>query len=100
LSDQRAWLVKLLEQAVARYGIQVTVVFDAEEALPPGSTAPSRIVWVVFASRTATADDEIVFEVEAAEDALVITDDRELRARVRAAGGDSVGTLPFLSAVQ
>jgi rRNA-processing protein FCF1 len=57
-------------------------------------------VWVVFASRTATADDEIVFEVEAAEDALVITDDRELRARVRAAGGDSVGTLPFLSAVQ
>jgi len=100
LSDQRVWLVKLLEQAVARYGIQVTVVFDAEEALPPGSTAPSRLVSVVFASRTATADDEIVFEVEASEDALVITDDRELRARVRAAGGDSVRTLPFLSAVQ
>ncbi|MBW3662111.1 MAG: NYN domain-containing protein [Actinobacteria bacterium] len=100
LADQRAWLVKLLEQAVSRYGIRATVVFDAEEALPPGSTAPSRIVTVVFASRTATADDEIVFEVEAAEDVLVITDDRELRERVGAAGGDSVGTLPFLSAVQ
>lgn len=100
LKDQRAWLVKLLEQAVSRYGIRATVVFDAEEALPPGSTAPSRTVTVVFASHTATADDEIVFEAEAAEDVLVITDDRELRDRVRAAGGDSVGTLPFLSAVQ
>lgn len=100
LAEQRTWLIKLLEGTAVRFGVHPMVIFDASEALPAGHGPVSRAVKVVFASETESADDEIVFEVSARDDVVVVTDDRELQGRVRAVGADAIGTVPFLSAVQ
>jgi hypothetical protein len=101
LEQQRSWLVQLLAAAAARRGIQPTVVFDGERAGTSRSRTGARGVEVRFTAAGITADDELVLEVEATDDpVVVVTDDRELAARVAASGADVLGTAPFLWAAR
>ena len=98
LDQQRAWLVGALATQVARRGIVPTVVFDSDVAGPRGRAERGRGVTVRFTAEGTTADDELVFAVAALEETepvLVVTDDRELRDRLRPYRVDLVGTGPF-----
>jgi hypothetical protein len=97
LEAQRTWAVQLLATLAAKRRIRPVVVFDGERSGGGRPLAGSREVVVRFTAPGITADDELVLEVEATDEpVLVVTDDRELRARVRASGADVVGTGPFL----
>lgn len=102
LEQQRSWIVRLAHRAAIRFDVRPTVVFDGATGV--GDYAGiHRGVDVSFSADGVTADDEIVFIVAAAEPeepVLVVTDDRELRSRVRDRGVDVVGTGPFVSAVR
>lgn len=98
LDQQRTWLVQALATQVARRGIRPTVVFDSDIAGPGGRSERGRGVTVRYTGEGATADDELVFAVaalEGDEPVLVVTDDRELRERLRPYRVDVVGTAPF-----
>lgn len=98
LDQQRAWLVQALATQVARRGIRPTVVFDSDVAGPGGRREKGRGVTVRFTAEGTTADDELVFAVAALEEVepvLVVTDDRELRDRLRPYRVDVVGTAAF-----
>ncbi len=98
LEGQRDWLLQLLVNAVAVHRWRPLVVFDGQQAsgrLPP---AGRHRVEVRFTAAGITADDELVLAVEGTDEpVVVVTDDRELRDRVRAADADVVGTTAFLS---
>ncbi len=96
LERQRAWLVGYASTLVAQRGIEPVVVFDGERA-GGGRLGPARGVQVRFTAPGVTADDELVLDVEATDrPVVVVTDDRELAARVRASGADVVPTRAFL----
>jgi hypothetical protein len=99
LEGQRDWLVRRLATLAAQRRVRPTVVFDGERGASTRPTAGAREVRVSFTPTGVTADDELVFAVEALppdEPVLVVTDDRELTGRLRALGADVVGTGPFL----
>jgi predicted RNA-binding protein with PIN domain len=88
----QARLARDLAAWAARSGEQVKVVFDGA----PHSIADAGGVGVAFAARRGrnAADDDIVALVQAADDPgaiRVVTSDRELAQRVRAAGAHVVG---------
>lgn len=96
LAGQRDWLVRGLEGLVARRRVDATVVFDAHldgaGGDRPRARGPVRVMW---SHHGVTADDEIVFAVEArdADDPIVVvTDDRGLRARLAPSRVDLVPT--------
>ena len=102
LERQRQWLIDQLAAAVPRIGIDPTIVFDAHQSRGRPSSTRQRDVWVAFTAEGQTADDDIVFRVEARPpDApiVVVTDDRELRDRLRPYGVDLVHTGNFLGAL-
>jgi len=85
-------LAQELAAWAARSGEGVAVVFDGA----PHDIPDAEGVDVAFASRRGrnAADDDIAARVRAAEEpgaVRVVTSDRELAARVRAAGGEVVG---------
>ncbi len=85
-------LARELSTWAARTGERVEVVFDGA----PHSISEAGGVHVACASRRGrnAADDDIAARVEAADEPggiRVVTSDRELAARVRAAGGEVVG---------
>jgi predicted RNA-binding protein with PIN domain len=96
--DRRAAMRRLTEQLAAfakETGEPVTVVFDGRSF---DLSAPG--VEVEFASRRGpnAADDDIAARVEADIDPgsiRVVTSDRALADRVRAAGAEVVGSGPF-----
>jgi predicted RNA-binding protein with PIN domain len=99
LDAQRRMLLDRLRPLVARGGAQPLVIFDGEG--PSGSASRVSGLEVRFSSGTVIADDEIVFVVAATErTVLVVTDDRELRARVRAEGANVVGGPALLGALE
>ncbi len=71
-------------------------MFDGQAS--GGSRPPAaRDVQVVFSDAGVTADDEVVMAVVGTDEpVVVITDDRELAARVRVHGADVVDTRSFL----
>jgi predicted RNA-binding protein with PIN domain len=84
-------LLERLESFARRAGDEVTVVFDGRRFELPTSSA----VEVVFAP---SADDEIVRGLAAERQAAsvtVVTSDRELAERVRAAGAKVTGAGGF-----
>ncbi len=98
LEEQRRWLIDRLRPLAARGAVTPVVVFDGDGA---GSARrePSGVE-VRFTARGTLADDDIVFVVAAtAEPVVVITDDAELRERVRAEGGNVLGTVELLGAI-
>lgn len=99
--QQRDWLVQLLASWVARAGLRPEVFFDGEER--GGYHDARRGVTVHFSPQGVDADDDITFAVAALpsdEPIVVVTDDRELVARVGAHGADVIGTRAFLSLVE
>lgn len=97
LEQQREWLVGVLRGLAARRRLTPLVVFDGAGNAPTERTA--RGVRVRFSPAGHTADDEIHLDVAATEPDLpvtVVTDDRELRDRVRAHHVDLLGTREFL----
>ncbi len=100
LETQRNWLVQLLATGVAMRRIRPVVVFDGEQAGGSRAGVGTREVEVRFTSSGISADDELVFAVEATDEpVVVVTDDRELIDRVRAGGADVLSTVSFLGAV-
>lgn len=103
LEGQRRWLVNLVAGAVATRRIEPRIVFDGHASEGPGSSRRERGVAIVFTPEGVTADDDLVFEVEATDPArpvVVVTDDRELRDRLAPYGVDVAPTLGFLGAVR
>jgi predicted RNA-binding protein with PIN domain len=97
LEAQRTWLTQLLSNLAARRRVRPVVVFDGEQAGGGRPRTGSREVEVRFTPSGITADDELVLAVEATDEpVVVVTDDRELRARLLASGADVIGTAPFL----
>jgi hypothetical protein len=98
LAEQRDWLVDLAASLAQRRAIAVTVVFDgADGPSTPPALRKRRGVNVQFSPPLISADDDIVLSVEATDDPIVVvTDDRELAARVRAVDADVLGTSPFV----
>jgi hypothetical protein len=97
LEAQRTWLVQLLGQLASQRGIRPTVVFDGQAAGGGRPPAGQREVEVRFTTAGITADDELVLAVEGTDEpVVVVTDDRELIARVRVGGADVVGTRSLL----
>lgn len=100
LEGQRSWLVQRCVTAAAALRLRPVVVFDGQRGGASRPTAARQQVEVRFTPAGITADDELVLEVEATDEpVVVVTDDRELRDRVRAADADVVGTLAFLGVV-
>jgi hypothetical protein len=100
LEGQRTWLVQRCVNAAAALRLRPVVVFDGQRAAATRPTAARQQVEVRFTPEGITADDELVLAVEATDEpVVVVTDDRELRDRVRASGADLVGTAAFLGVV-
>jgi len=99
LMEQRRWLIERLRPLAARSRSSPVVIFDGDGE---GSTQRDRSgVEVRFTASGMTADDEIVFAVAATDEpVLVLTDDTELRDRVRAEGGNVLGTVHLLGAIE
>ncbi len=92
LDEQRRWLVERLRPLVVRGGPAPVVVFDGDGA--NGRLRDTGGVEVRFTASGIIADDEIVFSVAATDEpVLVVTDDAELRDRVRAEGGNVIGVV-------
>lgn len=92
LEEQRRWLIDRLRPLAARGLVRPLVVFDG--AGRTGGLRDTGGVEVRFTAGGASADDDIVFEVAATDrPMLVVTDDVELGTRVRAEGGNVVGTV-------
>jgi hypothetical protein len=99
LESQRDWLVRRLATLAAQRRVRPVVVFDGERGSSSRPAAGVREVQVRFTAAGITADDELVFAVEALPDdepVVVVTDDRELTARLRVLDADVVGTGPFV----
>lgn len=104
LEGQRRWLVNLLAGAVATRGIVPTVVFDGQGAGGGGGSGRrERGVWIRFTAAGISADDDLVFQVEATDPGtplVVVTDDRELRDRLAPARVDLVATGALVGALR
>jgi predicted RNA-binding protein with PIN domain len=99
LAGQREWLIRRLATLAAQRRVRPVVVFDGERASAARPLTGVREVEVRFTGAGITADDELLFLVEALPDdepVLAVTDDRELSARLAARGVDVVGTGPFV----
>jgi hypothetical protein len=93
LEQQRTWLVTALANLARARGVVPTVVFDGERSGGQRGGPSVREVTVRFSAPGVTADDEIVLDVEATDDpVVVVTDDRELLDRVRRSGADTIGS--------
>lgn len=103
LEAQRRWLVNLVGGGAAARRIEPTVVFDGHTSHGPGSSRRERGVTVVFTPEGVTADDDLVFEVEALDPdrpVVVVTDDRELRDRLSRYGVDLLSTRGLVDALR
>jgi predicted RNA-binding protein with PIN domain len=99
LELQRRWLIDRLRPLVRRGRCRPVVVFDGDR--PSGATSMTGGVEVRFTGGSVTADDDIVFSVAATDETVVVvTDDRELRARVSAEGANVLGTVHLLGAIE
>lgn len=96
LDGQRRWLVALLGNLAAARQVRPLVVFDGDRSVGAGRRLQAIGVEVRFTPAGITADDELVFEVEATDEpVVVVTDDADLRARVAASGGDLLRAAPL-----
>lgn len=99
LEEQRVWLVRHLATLAASRKVRPEVIFDGRDlGVTPRRIDGSRGVVVRFSLEGVTADEEIELAVSATDEPIVVvTDDRELRDRLRPHGVDLVRTTPFLS---
>ena len=100
LASQRERLVDALDSLHARYGPEVIVVFDGDTGGRRPSSTQGRAIKAFFTNAGEIADDRIVAMVSAIPDTapvLVVTSDRELKDRARAAGAHVASARPFIS---
>jgi uncharacterized protein YaiI (UPF0178 family) len=93
--DRDGAIRRLKEEIGTRAREPVTVVLDAGPDDLLGTVGTVTVVRAARRGRNA-ADDEIVRLVEGVPDALVVTSDAELAARVRALGAQVMGAGAFL----
>jgi predicted RNA-binding protein with PIN domain len=98
LAEQRTRLLDALDELAARYGTDIRVVFDgADVRNVPGRR---RYLKVEFSPPGVTADDvivELADLVPADRPLIVATNDREVRAGVRAAGANLLASEQLLA---
>ncbi len=101
LDEQRRRLLDGLENAVRRYGTDVTVVFDGSRVV--GAHADRRrMVRVAYSPEGVTADDVIRDEVRRlapSRAVVVVTNDAEIVTDVRARGANVVPSNALLAAL-
>jgi predicted RNA-binding protein with PIN domain len=100
IAVQRERLVDALDALHARFGPEVVVVFDGDTGGRRPSSTQGRAIKAFFTNAGEIADDRIVAMVSAIPDTapvLVVTSDRELKDRARAAGAHVASARPFLS---
>ncbi|MDG1266137.1 MAG: NYN domain-containing protein [Ilumatobacter sp.] len=101
LEDQRNALIDRAENVARRHAAEITIVFDGASVV--GAHAPRRRhVRVVFSPEGVTADDVIRAEVGSISDevpVVVVTNDREIVADVKAAGANVVPSNAFIAAL-
>lgn len=98
LEHQRSWLVDAVAGLAARLDLDVTVVFDAQSGRRASRQRQRAGVHVQFTHPGTTADDELVFAVEALppdEPVVVVTDDAALRRRLDEHDVDLLHTTVF-----
>ncbi|MDX1510028.1 MAG: NYN domain-containing protein [Nitriliruptorales bacterium] len=98
--QHRRRLRTALEAMAARFGTDVTVVWDGQG---DGDRARARGVLEVFTPDGVTADDELVrlvAELGERDPVVVVTDDAELRERLAEHQPDLLHTRPFLWAIR
>jgi len=104
LEKQRDWLKAAATRLAASRGVRPRLVFDAANAdTPPRSRRDPRSAVEVRFVPKGTADDAIVEIVEALpgnEPIVVVTDDRDLRDRLRRHQVDLLHTGPFVATAQ
>ena len=99
LEQQRRRLLDGLENAARRFGADVTVVFDGASVVG-AHAARRRMVRVAYSPEGVTADDVIRDEVRrlpAARTVVVVTNDAEIVADVRAQGANVVPSNALLA---
>jgi len=99
LEQQRDVLVARCENLARRYSAQLTVVFDGD-SVPGAHATGRRTIRVVYSPAGTTADDVIRAEVDHVPDdtgVIVITNDREIIADVRAVGANVVPSNAFVA---
>lgn len=97
LETQRNWLVQQVGVLARHRGVAPTVVFDGQASSGSRPPVALRDVKVIFSDAGITADDELVLAVVGTDEpVVVVTDDRELVARVAVHGADVIGTRSFL----
>ena len=99
LAHQRHECIAAAERIARRWGTDVTVVFDGADVVG-ASTAARRLVRVVFSPAGVLADDVLRAEVEHTvhtTPVLVVTNDQEVLADVRACGANTISSERFLA---
>lgn len=99
LEEQRTWLIRQLQSLARSRGVRPEVIFDGRDlGVAPRVAEGGREVTVRFSLEGVTADDEIEMAVVATDEPIVVvTDDRELRDRLRPHGVDLLRTATFVS---
>jgi len=100
LETQRERLVAASEDLVRRVGTRVRIVFDGADV--PGWSTVRRLVSIQFSSSGTIADDVIrslVASAPADRHVVVVTNDKDLVASVRAMGANTIGSQQYLAAV-
>ena len=104
LPEQRSRLLAVLDELEARFGGDLRVVFDGSDVTGPTAFAGARRrVSVSFSPSGVLADDVLVELVRAQptdRPVVVITNDQELRSRVRMLGANLVGSEQLLAAAR
>jgi len=101
LAGQRERLVAHAEDVAARFGSDITVVFDGAD-VPGAATTARRGVRVMYSPAGVIADDVIRAEtdrVPASRAVVVVTEDRAIVRDVRAAGANVIPSRVFAAAV-
>ncbi|HWL44144.1 MAG TPA: NYN domain-containing protein [Ilumatobacter sp.] len=101
LPAQRERLVAVAEDAVRRFGADVTVVFDGAD-VEGASASGRRLVRVRYSPAGVIADDIIraeVAEVPVSKPVVVVTDDKEILRDVRNEGANTIASALFVAVV-
>lgn len=96
--EERRRTVGLLEEAAARRGAPVTVVFDGDGSVAP---AASRSVRTVFSAAGVTADEaiaDLLHALPSGQEVVVVSSDREVLADARSQGAATLTSPQFLAA--
>ena len=98
LDEQREQLVGLVDDVIRRFGSAVTIVFDGADVVGAAASG-RRLARVTFSPRGITADDvlvDLVDRLPPSRPVVVVTDDAELRRRVRRHGANLVASATLL----